>query len=172
MSDSLGPQASLSITNSWSLLKPMSVESVMPSKPLILCHPLLSHLQSFSKSGSFLMSHFFTSGSQSIGGSASASILPMNIQDWFPLGLTDLISFLPKGLSSTTVGRHQFFSAQPFLWSPKHPNSLSVLQIRIITLLGRVFGVVGFFCLIMLNISCLSLLLKSLLMILWTFLCI
>ena len=73
-------QASLFITNCWSLLKLMSIESVMPSNHLILCHPILC-LQSFPASGSFPMSQFFTSGGQSIGVSASASVLPMNIQD-------------------------------------------------------------------------------------------
>ena len=73
--------ASLSITNSQSLLKLMSIESVMPSNHLILCHPLLLHFQSFQASGSFQMSQFFTSGGQSIGVSASASVFPMNIQD-------------------------------------------------------------------------------------------
>ena len=72
--------ASLSITNSWQLLKLMSIESVMPSSHLILCHPLLLPLQSFPTSGSFPVSQFFTSGGQSIG--ASASVLPVNIQDW------------------------------------------------------------------------------------------
>jgi len=81
-------------------------------------HPLLSFYscpQSFPASGSFQMSQLFTSGGQSIGVSASASVLPMNIQDWFPLGLTGLISLLSKGLTSvftTTVQKHQFFSAQ------------------------------------------------------------
>ena len=73
-------QASLSITNSRSLPKLMSVESVMPSNHLILCHPFSSCLQSFPASGSFPMSQFFTSGGQSIGGSASASVLPVNTQ--------------------------------------------------------------------------------------------
>ena len=81
-------QASLSITNSQSLLKLMSVESLMPSKHLILCHPLLLLPSIFPASGSFPMSQFFSSGGQSTGASTSASILPMNIQDWFPLGLT------------------------------------------------------------------------------------
>ena len=90
-------QASLSITNSQSLLKLTSIESVMPSNHLILCRPLL--LQSFPPSGSFPMSQFFTSGSQSIGVSTSASVLSMNIQGWFPLGLTGLISLQSKGLS-------------------------------------------------------------------------
>ena len=89
------------------------------------CHPTISSSascpQSFSSSGSFPMSWFFTSGGQSTGALASASVLPMNIQGWFPLGLTDLISLLSKGLSrvfsSTTVQKHQFFGAQPFLLS-------------------------------------------------------
>ena len=92
-------QASLSITNSWSLLRFMSIESVMPSNHLILCHPLLTHLQSFPASGSFQMSQFFASGGQSIGVWASASVLPVNIQDWFPLGWTGWISLLSRGLS-------------------------------------------------------------------------
>ena len=70
------------------------------------------------------MSQLFASDGQSIGASASTSVLPMNIQGWFPLGLTGLISLLSKGLSrvfsSTTIGKHQFFSAQPFLWSNSH----------------------------------------------------
>ena len=74
-------QASLSFTIAQSLLKLMSIESVMPSSHLILCRPLLSCLQSCPASGSFQMSPFFTSGDQSIGASALASVLPMNIQD-------------------------------------------------------------------------------------------
>ena len=75
-------QASLSITNSQNLLKLVSIELVIPSNHLILCHPFPSHLQSFPTSGSFQMSQFFASGGQSIGVSALASVLPMNIQDW------------------------------------------------------------------------------------------
>ena len=109
-------QAPMSITNSQSLLKLMCIESVMPSNHLILCHPLSSHLQSFPASGSFPVSHFFASGGQSIGVSASASVLPMNIQDWFPLGWTGWISLQSKGLSrvlsNTTVQIHQFSGAQ------------------------------------------------------------
>ena len=75
--------------------------------------------QSFPASGSFPMSQLFTSGGQSIGTSASASVLPMNIQHWFPLGLTGLISLQSKGLwrvfSGTTIRKHQFFSTHPFL---------------------------------------------------------
>ena len=91
-------QASLSITNSRSLLKLMSIESVTPSNHLILCC-LLLHLQSFPASGSFPVSQFFTSGGHSFGASASSSSLPMNIQNWFPLGFTGVISLQPKGLS-------------------------------------------------------------------------
>ena len=87
-------QASLSITNCRSLLKLMSIESVIPSYRLILCHPFSSHLQFFPASGSFPMSRFFTSGGQSNGVSAAASILPMNSQDWFPSGFTGWISLL------------------------------------------------------------------------------
>ena len=80
-----------------------------------------SHLQSFPASGSFPMSQFFASGGQSIGVLASASVLPMNIQYWFPLGLTGLISLQSKGLSrvfsNTTIQKHQFFSAQLSLCS-------------------------------------------------------
>ena len=78
--------------------------------------PFSSHLQSFPASGSFSTSQFFTSGGQSIRVSASASILPVNIQDWFLLGLTSFISFQSKGLSrvfsNTTVQKHKFFSTQ------------------------------------------------------------
>ena len=74
-------QASLSITNSWSLLKLMSIESVIPSNHLILCRPLLLPPSIFPASGSFPMSQFFASGGQSTGIPASASVLPMNIQD-------------------------------------------------------------------------------------------
>ena len=76
----------LSITNFRSLLKLMSIELVMPSNHLFLIVPFSSCLQSFPASGSFPVSQFFTSGSQRIGVSASASVLPMIIQDWFPLG--------------------------------------------------------------------------------------
>ena len=86
--------------------------------------PFSYHLQSFPESGSFPMSQFFPSGDQSIRVSDSASVLPMNIQDWFPLGLTGLISLLSKGLSrvfsNTTIQKHQFFGAQLSLLSNSH----------------------------------------------------
>ena len=100
VSDSATPWAAacqtfLSITNSQSLLKPMSIKSVMPSNHPTSVVPFSSCLQSFPAPQSFLMSQLFPSGGQSIGASASASVLPMNIQDWFPLGLTGL--FLIEG---------------------------------------------------------------------------
>ena len=110
-------QASLSFTVSQSLLKLISIGSVMPST---LCHPF-SCPQSFSVQ-SFPMSQLFTSGGQSFG--ASASVLPVNIQDWFHLGLTGLISLLSKGFfrvfSKASIRKHQFFSSQPSLWSSSH----------------------------------------------------
>ena len=87
-------QASLSITNSQSLLKLMSIESVMPSTILSFIIPFSFCFQSFPASGSFPMSQFFSWGGQSIGVSASASVLPMNIQDWFPLGNCMLTFYL------------------------------------------------------------------------------
>ena len=109
-------QASPFITNSWSLFKLMSIELVMPSNHLILCHPLLLLPSIFPIIRVFSMSQFFASGGQSIGVSASTSVLPMNIQDWFPLGWTGWFSLQSKGLSrvfsNTTVQKHQFFGTQ------------------------------------------------------------
>ena len=94
------------------------------------CHPTISSsivpfsscFQSFPASGSFQMSQFFTSGGQT--SSTSASVLLMNIQDWFPLGFTGLITLQSRGLSrvfsNTTVQKHKFFGAQPSLWSNSH----------------------------------------------------
>ena len=118
-------QASLSFTISSSLLKFTSIESGMLSNHLNFCHPLLFCLQSSLVSGSFPVSLLFTSGVQSIGAqSASAIILPMNMQGWFPLGLTGLISLQSEGLSSvfssTTGPKHRFFGSQTSLWSNSH----------------------------------------------------
>ena len=117
-------QASLSITSSRSLLKLMPIESVMPSSHLILCRPLLLLPQSLPASGSFPTSQLFTWGGQSIGVSASALVLPMNIEDWSPLGWTGWISLQSKGLSrvfsNTTVQKHQFFGAQLSSQSNSH----------------------------------------------------
>ena len=109
-------QASLSITNSRSLPKPMSIQSVTPSNHLILCHPHFLLPSIFPTSGAFQMSQLFPSGGQSIGVSASTSVLPMNTQDWSPWGWTSWISLQFKGFSrvfsNTTAQNHQFFSAQ------------------------------------------------------------
>ena len=110
-------QASLYITNFWSLLKLMSIESVMPSNHLVLCCPLLfPSIRVFSNVSALGIRW------QSIG--ALASVLSMNIQGWYPLGLTGLISLLSKGLSkvfsNTTIWKHQFFDTQSSLWSNSH----------------------------------------------------
>jgi len=110
-------QASLSITNSRSLLKLISTESVMPSNHLILCHPLLL-LPSFFPSIRVLSN---ASGGQSIGVSASVSVLPMNIQEWFPLGWTNWISCNPRDsqeLTPTSQFKSINSSVLNFLYSP------------------------------------------------------
>ena len=109
--------ASLSITNSWSLLKLMFIDLLVLSNHLILCHTLLLRLQSFLASGSFLV----TSDGQSIGASALTSVLPMNIQNWFPLGWTGWISLQFKGLSRvfpTPQFKSINFSVLSFLYDP------------------------------------------------------
>ena len=107
------------------------------------CHPTIpssvvpfsSCSQSFPASGSFQMSQFFASDGQSIGVSASASVLPMNVQDWFPLGWTGGIFLHTRGLSrifsNTTVQQHQFFSAQPSLWSNSHMTTGKTITLTI-----------------------------------------
>ena len=96
------PQASLSFTISRSFLKLMSIGSMMQSNRLILCCPLLLWLSIFPSMQFFPMSWLFESGGQSIGASNSASVLPMNIQGSFPLGLTGFISLKSKGLSRSS----------------------------------------------------------------------
>ena len=112
-------QASLSSTISWSLLLLMSIESVDHPTISFSVISFFSCPQSFPASGSFPVNRLFTLGGWSIGASASASFLPMNIHGWFPLGLTGLISLLSKALSrvfsSTILWKHQFFGAQPSL---------------------------------------------------------
>ena len=117
-------QASLSFTISQSLLKLISIESVMPSSHLILCHPLLllppipPSIRVFSNESDLCIRW------SNIRAPASASVLPKNIQDWFPLGWTGWISLQSKGLSrvfsNTTIQKHQFFGAQPSLWANSH----------------------------------------------------
>ena len=120
----IGCQASLSITNSQSSLKLMSIESVMPSSHLILCRPLLllppipPSIRVFSNELTLRMRW------PKFGVSASISVLPMNTQDWSPLGWTGWISLQSKGLSrvisSTTVQKHQFVSSQLSSQSNSH----------------------------------------------------
>ena len=107
-----------------SLLKLRSIESVMPSNHLILHCPLFVLPSIFPNIRVFSNESVFATGGQSIGALGSASVLPVNIQGWFPLRLTGLISLLSKGLSrvffSTTVQKHHFFGTQPSLWSNSH----------------------------------------------------
>ena len=126
MSDSMtswtsARQASLSFTISWSLLKVRSTELVMRSNHLSVCWPLLLLPSVFTSIKVFLMSQLFALGDQSIGASASASVLPMNSQYWFPLGWTGLISLQSTGLLrvlfNTKIQKHQSFGAQPSLCS-------------------------------------------------------
>ena len=129
-------QASLSITNSRSPPKPMSIDR--------WCHPTFSSSvvpfsscsQSLPASKSFPMSQLFTSGDPSI--EASATELPMSIQCWFPLGLTALFSLLFKGLSrvftNTTIQKHQFFGNQPSLWSNSHIHTWLLEKTIVLTI--------------------------------------
>ena len=109
-----------------------SNSSVMPSNHLILCMPFSSCFQSCPASGAFPRSQFFISGGQSIGVSASVSVLPMNIHDWFSLGWTGWVSMQSKGLSrvfsNTTVWKHQFFSTLLSLWSNSHTHTWLLIK--------------------------------------------
>ena len=130
MSDSLQPHGLQQGRPHCPSPTPRACSSSCPSSQW--CHPTISSsivafsscLQSFPASGSFQMSQFFALRGQTIGTWASPSVLPMNIQDWFPLGLIAWISLQPKGLSriisNTTVQKHQFFGAQLSLWSNYH----------------------------------------------------
>ena len=117
-------QDSLSFTVSQNMLELMPIESAMSSKHLNLCCPHILLSQSFSAPGSFPMTQHFASGGQRIGAVALASVLPMNTQGWFLLELTGFISLLFQGLSKVVlqhiVQKHQFFGAQPSLWSSSH----------------------------------------------------
>ena len=155
MSDSLWPHGLLHtrlicpLVISWSLLKFMSNESVMLliSHHLILCCPLFLLPQSFPASESFSMNRLFESGGQSIGTSGTSSVLSMNIKNWFPLGLTGLISLLPKGLwrvfSSTTVWKHLLFGTQPSLMvqlSYLYMTTGKIITLTIRTFVGKVMS--------------------------------
>ena len=117
-------QASLSITSSWSPPKLMSIESVMPSSHLILCHPLLLLPSIFHSIRVFSKESVICIWRPKIGSSASASVLPINTQDWSLLGWTGWISLQSKGLSrvfsNTTVQKHQFFGTQLSSQSNSH----------------------------------------------------
>ena len=132
MSDSLWPHGLQHARPPCLSLSP----GVCPSSCLLnhWCHPIISSsvsspsaFHSFPASGSFPVSQPFTSDGQNIGASASASILPMSIQGWFPLRLIDLIFLLSRGLSRvfsrTAVRKHQFFSALSSLWSSSHNHT-------------------------------------------------
>ena len=128
MYDSLGPQEQQHTRLPCPFLTPRVCSNSCPLKTQ-WCHPTISFSvvpfsswpQAFPASESFPMSQLFASGGQCIGVSVWASDQPKNIQGWFPIGLTGLISLQSKGLSrvfsNTTVQKHQFFGAQPFLWS-------------------------------------------------------
>ena len=130
MSDSLQPHGLQHVRLPWPSPAPRACSNSCPSS--WWCHstilssvdPFYSCLQSCPASRSFPISWLYASGGQSIGDSASASVLPMNIQGWFPLRLTGLISVKSKGLSriffNITVQKHQFFSPQLSLWSNSH----------------------------------------------------
>ena len=129
MSDSLQPHGLHHARLPCPWPTPRSYSNSCPSSPwchptVSSCCPLLLLPSIFRAAKSFPMSQFFASGGQSIGASASASVFPVNIQDWFPLGWTGLISLQSKGLSSifsnTTVQRHQFFGAQTSCWLNSH----------------------------------------------------
>ena len=117
-------QASLTFPIMWNLFRFIATELVMPSNHLILCHPLLLLLRIFPNIRVFFNQSVLGIRCQSTGASASASVLPMNNQDWFCLGLNGLIALQPKGLwrvfSNTTIRKHQFFGTQPSLCSNPH----------------------------------------------------
>ena len=150
VSDSLGPQELQHARLPCPSLTPRACSNSCPSS--LWCHPTISSfvvpfsscLKSFPASGSFPMSQFFATGGQSIG--ASASVLTMNIQDWFPLGLTGWISLQSKRLSrvfsNTTVQKHQFFGAQFSLWSNLHPYMVTGKTIALTrqTFVGKVMS--------------------------------
>ena len=119
--------ASLSITNSWSSLKLMSIKSVMPSSHLMLCRPLLLLLPIPPRSEPFPMSQHFTWGGQSIGVSASASVLPMNTQDWSPLEWTGWISLQSRD-SQESSPTPQFKSINSSVLSFLHSPTLTSIH--------------------------------------------
>ena len=147
-------QASLSVTNSQSLPKLMSIESVVPSTHLILCRPLLLLPSIFLTSGSFQMSQLFTSDGQRIGVSGSASVLPMNTQDWFPLGWTGWNSLQSQGTLKSLLQHHSSKASvlQPsafFIVLLSHPYMTTGKTIALArwTLVGKVMSLLLTCCL-------------------------
>ena len=147
-------QASLTITNSRSSLKLMFIGLVMLSSHLILCVPFSSCPHSLLASGSFPMSQLFAWGGQSTGVSASPSVLPMNTQDWSPLGWTGWISLQSKGLSrifsNTIVQKHQFFGAQLFFMvqlSHSYMTTGKTIALTGWTFVGKVMSLLFICCL-------------------------
>ena len=151
-------QASLSITNSRSPPKPMSIELVMPSNHLFLCRPLLHLPQYFPASGSLPMSQLFASNAKNIGSSVSTSVFPMNTQDWYPLGWTGWISLQSKGLSrvfpNTTVQKYQFFGSQLFYSPTLNPYLTTGKTIALTrqTFLAKVMSLLFIFFIFSINI--------------------
>ena len=139
-------QASLSITNSWRLFKHISIELVMPSNHLILCSPLLLLPSIFPSIRIFSNESALRISGQSIGVSASTSVLPMNTQDWSPLGWTGWISLQSKGLSRvfsyTTVQNYQFFRTAFFIVQLLHPYLTTAKTIALTrwTFVGKVMS--------------------------------
>ena len=138
-------QASLSITNSRSLFKLMSIESVMPSNHLTLCRPLLFPPSIFPNIRVFSCESILRIRWPSIG--ASVSVLPVNIKDLFPLGLTGWIFFCPKDSQESSptpqFEKYQFFSAQPFLWPTSHIHNMTTVKsiaLTIWTFVGKVMS--------------------------------
>ena len=122
-------------------------DAIQPSHPLLIV-PFSSCLQSLPASGSFLMSHLFASDGQSIG--ASVSVLPINIQNWFPLVLTGLINLQSKGLSSTAIRKHQFLSTQLSLGSNSqhlYMTTGKTIALTIWTFVSKVMSVFLICCL-------------------------
>ena len=150
MSDSLQPNGLQNTRLPCPSLSPRACSDSCPLSQwchptiIILCHPLL--LQSFPASGSFPMSQFFTSGGQSIGASASASILPMNIQNWFPSGLTGLISSQSKVLSrvfsNTTLWKHHLGCSAFFMIQLSHLRMTTgkIISLNIWTFVSKVMS--------------------------------
>ena len=139
-------QATLSFTVFKNLLKFLSTGSAMLSNHLILCCPILLLISIFPASGSFPMSQLFTSGGQSIGVSASASVLPMNTQDWSPLGWTGWISLQSRGFSrvfSSTAIQTWILWCSTFLmvqFSPPYMTTRKVIALTIWTFVGKVMS--------------------------------